>query len=146
MVYSPVVESLPARLSGDAISPRAVRYIKLGEGGQWEQACLDDGTMCVDFWTASPERFAWCQAGNWPALAASYRADGKDPPGPPRGLRTRCVSSARTMDPRCESRSSGSPCTGASLRPGPRRVAQTGPGSPARYGAGGGGRTGLARC
>ena len=79
MVYSHDRMDRPdTRARTGEIAPATVRYIKLGEGGAWEQTCLDEGTMCVGFGAASAERFAWCRARNWPALAASFRASGRD--------------------------------------------------------------------
>lgn len=59
-------------------APRAVRYIKLGDGGEWEQACLETGTLRMGFGAGHPERFALCQARQWAALTASYQAQGLD--------------------------------------------------------------------
>lgn len=60
------------------INPKRVRYIKLGEAGRWEQECLDKGIIRIGFGSATPKRFDLCRSGRWDALAASFRAEGKD--------------------------------------------------------------------
>lgn len=59
------------------VQPRAVRYIKLGEGGDWEPECLREGIVRFGFGTSDPERFRQCQAGQWTELARSFEASGK---------------------------------------------------------------------
>jgi hypothetical protein len=60
------------------ISPAQVRYIKLGEKGRWEQACLKDGTVRIGFGSAEPERLALCLAGRWDEVAGSFLNEDKD--------------------------------------------------------------------
>jgi len=60
------------------ISPKSVRYIKLGEGGKWEKECLEKGIIRIGFGSGRPERFQLCSSGRWEDLAASYVAEGKD--------------------------------------------------------------------
>lgn len=60
------------------IRPRQVRYIKLGEGGRWEQECIRNGIIRFGFGSANAERFPLCQAGRWDDLKKSFQAQGKD--------------------------------------------------------------------
>jgi hypothetical protein len=55
-----------------------VRYIKLGEHGRWEQACLQNGVIHIGFGSAQVERFELCLEGRWDELARSFMAEGKD--------------------------------------------------------------------
>src|SRR5258708_3567101 len=59
------------------ISPASVRYIKLGEGGRWEKACLDQGIIRIGFGSAKPDRFRLCQERRWSELRKSFGAEGK---------------------------------------------------------------------
>lgn len=59
------------------VQPKAVRYIKLGEGGHWEPECLKQGIVRFGFGTSEPERFHLCQQGRWPDLATSFEEGGK---------------------------------------------------------------------
>ena len=72
------------------ISPNRVRYIKLGEGGRWERACVEDSTIRIGFGTEQAERFALCQAGRWDDLAASFIAEGRS-----KGTATRFTNEMR---------------------------------------------------
>lgn len=60
------------------ISPKHVRYIKLGEKGKWEPECLEKGIMRLGFGTADPTRFDICSQGQWGALKQSFAAEGKN--------------------------------------------------------------------
>jgi hypothetical protein len=64
--------------SAKTISPSRVRYIKLGEGGRWEQECLAKGIIRIGFGSADLGRFALCRAGQWEKLADSFITEGKD--------------------------------------------------------------------
>lgn len=61
------------------IAPSSVRYIKLGEGGGWEGECISNGVLRFGFTSGHPETLAYCEAGDWDGLAASWRAEGKSP-------------------------------------------------------------------
>src|SRR5713101_3708718 len=74
-----------------AISPSRVRYIKLGEGGRWEKACIAMGVSRIGFGTADPERFALCAAGHWDKLSDFFIKDGRD-----RGTATRFTNEVKT--------------------------------------------------
>ena len=60
------------------IAPLAVRYIKLGRNGQWEQECLQRGIIRFGFGSASDERFSICKQGRWQELHNSFVAEGKN--------------------------------------------------------------------
>jgi len=60
------------------VAPSRVRYIKLGEGGRWEKACIKDGVSRLGFDTAAPERYAQCLQGRWEDVYRSFVAEGKD--------------------------------------------------------------------
>lgn len=74
------------------VSPSRVRYIKLGEGGRWEKACIEQGVNRIGFGTADPARFELCNGGQWDNLYASFIADGKD-----RSTAKRFVKEVRTF-------------------------------------------------
>ena len=59
------------------IKPTRVRYIKLGEGGGWEQECIAKNIIRIGFGSAQSERFAACEAARWDRLAASFVGNGK---------------------------------------------------------------------
>lgn len=59
------------------IAPPRVLYIKLGEGGRWEDECRRDGIMRVGFGTGRPERFALAQAGRWQEFADAFVTEGR---------------------------------------------------------------------
>ena len=60
-----------------AIRSDQVRYIKLGQEGEWEKECLDRGIIRYGFGSANAERFPLCQARQWDKLAKSFIAEGK---------------------------------------------------------------------
>lgn len=57
------------------IKPTAVRYIKLGRNGMWEQECIVKGIIRLGFGSAIEERFSLCSQGNWKALRSSFLAE-----------------------------------------------------------------------
>lgn len=61
------------------IAPSSVRYVKLGEGGGWEKECIANSVLRFGFESGDPETIAQCEAGDWEALAKSWRAAGKSP-------------------------------------------------------------------
>lgn len=74
------------------IAPRAVRYIKLGEGGQWADECLRDGVARFGAEGARPDRFALAAQGKWNELHASFLSQGKD-----QGTSTRWTNEVRAF-------------------------------------------------
>lgn len=60
------------------ISPKRVRYIKLGEKGKWEKECIAKGIIRFGFGSANKERYSLCLRGRWKALKQSFAAEGKD--------------------------------------------------------------------
>ncbi|HYR87949.1 MAG TPA: hypothetical protein VE422_27970 [Terriglobia bacterium] len=63
--------------SSTAVKPKRVRYLKLGEGGLWEQECVTKGTIRIGFDSAKQDMFALCRAGRWDAVAAVWIGVGK---------------------------------------------------------------------
>lgn len=61
------------------VAPRAVRYVKLGEGGAWEKDCLARGVLRMGFGSDLDQGFALCQAKDWAGFAAMWRAQGRNP-------------------------------------------------------------------
>ena len=57
---------------------QAVRYIKLGSGGNWEKECLDKGIIRIGFGSAKPERFDLCKSGRWDSVTKSFLAEGNN--------------------------------------------------------------------
>jgi hypothetical protein len=72
------------------IQPSRVRYIKLGDGGRWEQECLDKRIIRLGFGSSRVDRFHLCDAGRWEELAETFIAEGKD-----RGTATRFTNETR---------------------------------------------------
>lgn len=73
-----------------SISPKRVRYIKLGEGGLWEKECIEKGTIRIGFGSANQARFGLCQSGRWSDLTQSFIEEGKD-----KGTATRFTNELR---------------------------------------------------
>ena len=71
-------------------SPRQVRYVKLGEGGRWEQVCLDRGIIRMGFGAGHSERFQLCEGGQWSVLTDAFIANGRD-----KGTATRFTNELR---------------------------------------------------
>lgn len=46
------------------------RFIKLGQGGEWEKECIEGGTIRLGFVEADHER---CLSGDWNGIASYYR-------------------------------------------------------------------------
>ena len=65
-------------MTATKVSPSRVRYIKLGEGGRWESACIQRGVNRIGFGTEDPARFAFCETGQWDKLLTAFIADGRD--------------------------------------------------------------------
>ena len=64
--------------SFDAVSPKNVRYIKLGQAGAWEKECLNKGIIRIGFGGGHPERFGLCTSGRWKKVTESFVREGKD--------------------------------------------------------------------
>src|ERR1700691_4170920 len=72
------------------ISPKQVRYIKLGRGGMWEAECVENGIVRFGFGSANRDRFPLCHAGKWGELTKSFLASARD-----RGTATRFPNETR---------------------------------------------------
>ena len=72
------------------ISPKSVRYIKLGEGGIWEKLCLDTRTNRIGFGTDRPARFDLCVRQRWKEVTKSWLEGGRD-----KGTATRFTNELR---------------------------------------------------
>jgi len=72
------------------VNPAHVRYIKLGESGNWEKECLEKNIIRIGFGSAQSRRFKLCQSGRWNDLAQSFIAEGKD-----KGTATRFTNELR---------------------------------------------------
>lgn len=55
------------------ISPREVRYVKLGREGKWEAECRTRGFLRFGFNTAHTQSVAWCRAGRWAELTEDWQ-------------------------------------------------------------------------
>lgn len=60
------------------VSPRRVRYIKLGEKGRWEKECIEKGIIRFGFDSATEDRYPLCLKGRWEELKESFVAAGRD--------------------------------------------------------------------
>lgn len=60
------------------ITPTAVRYIKLGRNGMWEQECISKGIVRLGFGSGTEERFSLCTQQNWDRLRSSFLAETKN--------------------------------------------------------------------
>lgn len=60
------------------IAPARTRYIKLGEGGAWEQECVRDGIIRFSFGTGRAHLFSLCVGGTWGQARGVWMADGRD--------------------------------------------------------------------
>jgi hypothetical protein len=59
------------------IKPSTIRYIKLGEAGEWEEECIEKkGTLKIGFRDAN---HAQCLAGKWSAIRGYYAGNGMKP-------------------------------------------------------------------
>jgi hypothetical protein len=61
----------------DPIKPGRVRYVKLGEGGAWEQDCFARGVLRMGFGSDEDRGYALCRAGDWDGFASMWREEGK---------------------------------------------------------------------
>jgi len=60
------------------IKPTRVRYIKLGQGGAWEDECLKRDIVRMGFSLENKQLFNQCSEGKWDDLTESFIAYGKD--------------------------------------------------------------------
>lgn len=74
----------------EPVAPKTVRYIKLGEGGQWEKDCFTRGVLRMGFGSDADRGFALCEARDWDGFAAMWREYGKAP-----GVATRFANETR---------------------------------------------------
>jgi hypothetical protein len=73
-----------------AICPTRVRYIKLGEGGSWEEECLKNSNIRIGFGSGRPKRFRLCRDRRWNKLAQDFIARGRG-----KGATTRSANELR---------------------------------------------------
>lgn len=66
-----------AAVIAHTINPTRVRYIKLGQAGQWERECIEKGTIRFGFGSGTDERFPLCRAGRWSDLTQSFISSGR---------------------------------------------------------------------
>lgn len=59
-----------------AIAPQAIRYLKLGVGGEFARACFDGGYIGMGF---DEQSHADCLAGAWDRVRQDFRDRGKTP-------------------------------------------------------------------
>lgn len=59
-----------------AVTPNRVRYIKLGQGGGWENECIETGIVRIGFGTGKADRLRMCESGRWKDLSQSFVAEG----------------------------------------------------------------------
>ena len=55
------------------ISPREVRYVKLGANGSWEDECRQRGILRFGYETGEPDSAALCREGQWETLAEAWQ-------------------------------------------------------------------------
>ena len=72
------------------IKPKAVRYLKLGEGGTWEDDCFTRGVLRMGFGSDLDRGFALCVAHDWLGFAKMWREEGRTP-----GVATRFANETR---------------------------------------------------
>lgn len=73
------METAPSPLVATAstpLRPTAVRYIKLGAGGEWARSAIERGELYLDYRTIPHEP---CQADDWAAVATQLAASGRSP-------------------------------------------------------------------
>jgi hypothetical protein len=63
----------------EPVAPKDVRYVKLGEGGDWEDDCFARGVLRIGFGSDLDRGFALCQAKDWDGFAAMWRDQGRTP-------------------------------------------------------------------
>ncbi|KRB86516.1 hypothetical protein ASE00_07395 [Sphingomonas sp. Root710] len=63
----------------ESVAPKTVRYVKLGEGGAWEEDCFARGILRMGFGSDVEQGFALCLAKDWDGFAAMWREYGRTP-------------------------------------------------------------------
>jgi hypothetical protein len=58
------------------ITSKKVLFIKLGEGGEWEESCIKNGELKIGFRDAD---FQTCQKGDWKKIAQHYQTHNTRP-------------------------------------------------------------------
>jgi hypothetical protein len=61
----------------DPVTPKKVRYVKLGEGDIWEKDCLTRSVLRISFGSDTDRGYALCKSGNWDGFAAMWRENGR---------------------------------------------------------------------
>ena len=74
----------------EMINPTRVRYIKLGEGGDWEAECREKNIIRIGFGSAQSPRFELCHAGRWGEVYNSLIEERKS-----KGTATRSMNELR---------------------------------------------------
>lgn len=59
------------------VAPRSVRYIKLGEGGEWEQDCLAKAVLRIGFATGELTMTPLLARRDWDGVAGWWRRKGR---------------------------------------------------------------------
>jgi hypothetical protein len=84
---------MPKAAGFKPISPNTqVRYIKLGDGGKWEEECIKESTVRLGFSTGEGNRFKLCTAKRWGDLTASFIAEGRN-----KGTATRFTNEVKSF-------------------------------------------------
>lgn len=81
---------MTSQASGEKIKPAAVRYIKLGAGGAWEESCLKLGVLRFGFDSGNLEIAELCDKRDWKQLAERWFHGGTS-----RGVATRFANETR---------------------------------------------------
>ena len=74
------------------VNPKSVRYVKLGEGGRWEEDCFNNGILRIGFDSQIEEGFELLQSENWEGFAAMLRMQGRT-----QSVATRFANEAKTF-------------------------------------------------
>lgn len=63
---------MPPAESAAPVSAVRARYVKLGQGGEWDDGCVRLGILRFDMATGEPETYAMCLRGEWDALREDW--------------------------------------------------------------------------
>lgn len=74
----------------EKVTPKKVRYIKLGRHGRWEKECLKKAIIRFGFGSSSAERYPLAVAGKWKKLTQSFLSSGNN-----KGTATRFTNEMR---------------------------------------------------
>lgn len=62
------------------INPKSVRYVKLGEGGEWEAECIKKGILRIGFHTGRGDVAELCRNKDWKSIKLMWQEkEGKSP-------------------------------------------------------------------